>query len=331
VNQRKNARIFALVLAGGLVALAIACSVGSVDFADKACPCGGDYVCDSARNVCVLPGMLGQPSDDGGVDAPVADSGPNACIGDSCPCTGDPDCKDPARHKCSPEKVCVECVATSDTCPAGSYCNASNQCVLGCKEESDCQISPAAPHCETTRHQCVACRTLGDCTGADRCSPSGECVAGCDLDAGKLCALGKECCDGLCIDTKRDPFNCGACGVACSTQNGTPACTPAGCSWTCANGYGHCATGNTGCETNQRSDALHCGACTTDCNALVVNANNVSCTAASCGYATCKANFYDCDGKADSGCECPCGGDGEICCPGKVCSVGTCRGNNRCM
>ena len=107
----------------------------------------------------------------------------------------------------------------------------------------------------------------------------GRGVEGCDLAAGKLCSPGKECCSGLCIDTKKDPLNCGSCGFACSTANATPTCTASVCTWTCANGYAHCTNTNSGCETNTRSDALHCGACDVDCGANATCLAQVQCQA----------------------------------------------------
>jgi hypothetical protein len=329
-----------LLVAGATLAVVVSCSIGDVDFDGKACPCGAGYVCDASRNLCVRPGAggvdAGNVPDSSGPGLSPDSGGGGACAGDNCPCTKDADCVDPTRSRCSPAKVCVECVptATPDTCGAGTYCNAANECTLGCKAESDCVISPSAPHCDTQRHQCVACRTLADCTGADQCSPAGECVQGCDIAAGKLCPSGKACCDNLCIDTKTDVLNCGGCGMACSTANGTPSCAASACSWSCANGFGHCGTGNTGCETNLRTSVTHCGSCTKDCNGSVSNANGLTCAGGNCGYTSCKTGFADCNGNAQDGCDCACGqAKNQPCCPGGVCnfSGGNCNAANKCI
>jgi hypothetical protein len=37
-----------------------------------------------------------------------------------------------------------------------------------------------------------------------------------------LCPLGRVCCDGNCVNTANDPFNCGRCGVRC--EGGRPYC-----------------------------------------------------------------------------------------------------------
>lgn len=314
-----RARVLASLFTVTLVA---ACSIGEIDVANKACPCGDAFVCDTARNVCVSPGQL------------AASAGSDAgTLCDDCPCGGDADCRDPSRPRCSPTlSRCVECLsAPSDTCPGGSYCNALSQCTLGCKSDGDCQISPASPRCDVARHQCVECLSSAQCQDNKVCSPSGTCVAGCDLTQGKTCATG-ACCDGFCVDTQSDPLSCGACGVVCSTTNGTPKCSGGSCSWTCASGFAHCASDNTGCETNTRSDATHCGSCTRNCNATVMNANGVACSAGSCAFTSCKTGFGDCDGQPGNGCECECGASGQRCCPGDVCNGGLrCIGNGKCQ
>ena len=307
----------ALPIALAIVGVFVACSVGDVDFANKSCPCGAGYVCDAARNLCVLPS---ERADAGDIDATVPGTDSGACTGETCPCGVDGDCKDRDRPHCSDKKVCVECVVPTD-CRAGTFCNDKNQCVLGCKDEADCQISPASPHCAIARHQGVECRTTADCKGSEQCSPSGQCAEGCN-DAGLGCNGGRLCCQGLCIDATRDLLNCGACGVACSTANGTPACAASTCTWTCANGFGHCSAGNTGCETNLRTDPLHCGTCTTVCSTQVKNATGISCSTGTCNYTACAANHDDCDTNRANGCECTCGTTkNERCCPGDTCNA----------
>lgn len=306
--------------------IAVACSI-DVSLANKACPCTSGWVCDTARNVCVLPGSVGV-SDGGAADA-VAEAAP-ACPDDQCPCNVDSDCKDPTRSHCSPSKICVECVRSPDTCPALQFCNDAFQCTLGCKEESDCRVSPAVPHCNTTSHQCVQCITNDQCGDAGLlCSPSGSCVQGCDPSKGRGCPTDRTCCANLCLDITTDVLNCGACGTACSAANGTPRCVGSACAWTCASGYDHCAQGNTGCETNLRTDVDHCGTCTTDCKVRTANATGITCNAGRCDFTACTNGYGNCDGYDPNGCECACGAvAGQICCPGNVCTFdgGKCVG-----
>ena len=301
-----NARLrTGIIVIAVVLGVAVACSV-NVDVTNKACPCGSGFVCDQARNVCVLP-----------QDLDAATVAPTTC-GDPCACVVDVDCKDPARPRCSPAKTCAECTRTPDTCPAGSYCNELFQCTLGCKKESDCQLSPAVPHCEATRHQCVECVTSDQCTGGRACSPSGACVESCST--AKPCAQGL-CCKGLCVDTGGDLLNCGGCDVTCVNKNSTPKCVAGACAWTCASGFTHCDSGNTGCETNTRTDPAHCGSCAKRCDNL--NAKNVTCSAGACAYTTCMDGFGDCDGNRTNGCECACGAQkNQPCCPGGICTNG---------
>ncbi|GAC1560706.1 MAG: hypothetical protein NVS3B10_18880 [Polyangiales bacterium] len=319
-RRRASLTSRAVVVASGLgLGLVFACHV-DVDLANKQCPCVAGYVCDVARNVCVTPSDI--VPDSGGPIVPPC--------GETCPCTVDTDCKEPTRLHCSPAKKCAECIQIPDTCPASNYCNDLFECTLGCKQESDCQISPTVPHCQTARHQCVECTTSDQCTGGKTCSPSGACVESCS--ATKPCAAG-QCCAGLCVDTKNDPLACGACtSSACATTNGTPTCSGGTCSWTCANGFAHCDSGNTGCETNIRTDVAHCGSCSKRCDSL--NANNIACTAGVCTYTTCLPGFGDCNMNRADGCECQCGTTRNgPCCPDGTCSPGlTCNaGAGKCQ
>jgi hypothetical protein len=298
----------------GMLGLAVACGI-EVDVANKACPCGAGYVCDEPRNVCVLPQDLKAPPE----------PPPPAC--DPCPCATSSDCKDPTRPSCSPGKICVECGRAPDTCALG-YCNELFQCTAGCKDESDCQKISPGTHCELSRHQCVECvGTTFPCTGAGKaCSPAGACVDSCTTQP---CAGGKACCQGLCLDTQGDVLNCGACGSACVTTNGTPACTAGACTWTCASGFAHCGTTNSGCETNIRTDLTHCGSCKSTCNDF--NAKGLACTAGACTFTTCMDGFDDCDDDRKNGCECTCGAKGQECCPaGRPCTTGDCNPAGKC-
>jgi hypothetical protein len=108
----------------------------------------------------------------------------------------------------------------------------------------------------------------------------------------------------------------------CSAANGTPQCTASACGWTCANGFTHCGTGNTGCETDTRSDAAHCGGCNTACATKLLNVADPTCAASTCGFTTCALGFMDADNNKTNGCETACGDKGEACCPNRSCKTG---------
>ncbi len=274
-----------------------------------------------------------------------ADSG---CIGSGCPCDENKDCLDTTFTQCI-EGKCGQCTNDpSDTCPDGLYCLPTHECAPGCKSDAECaRIAPGAPYCNVARHQCVSCRGPDDCKALpnQECGPSGVCADKCTSDAGGAgsCDDGKACCNGLCVDTADDAFNCGACGntcsgasprccnglcadtqndedncgacgTACVTTNGQPSCLAGSCRWNCNPGYSHCAQGNTGCETSTSSNTTQCGNCVTNCNNTVANATGVTCASSTCNYASCKGGFLDEDGNRRNGCETVCGVTNGPCC-----------------
>ena len=76
-------------------------------------------------------------------------------------------------------------------------------------------------------------------------------------------------CDGACVDTGFDPFNCGGCGMRCTT--GVPhtraQCFGGRCETPCEDGYQNCnSTLSDGCETYVLgSDRANCGSCRGTC------------------------------------------------------------------
>lgn len=78
---------------------------------------------------------------------------------------------------------------------------------------------------------------------------------GADVDAGPACDLGTV-------------LHCGECGSACNERNTDNAqCIEGGCVLTCTEPWGDCDGDqrSTGCETDLRSDADHCGRCGRKC------------------------------------------------------------------
>lgn len=231
--------------------------------------------------------------------------------------------------------------------------------VGACSSADDCTVAPLLK-CETTRARCVECLGTADCTAPAVCSASGRCGLVCD--ASNPCADGRTCCDGLCLDTRNDPLHCGGCGMACSggetlccngvcanpsvsvehcgacgnacsTFRNTPTCSGGSCVYGCESGHGHCASGNTGCET--ATDTVDdCGGCGNAC--VATNAMTNACGGTQCSY-TCKAGFLDCIkvGANTDGCESTtsdvtsCGGCGNVCdsinSTGATCPSGSCQ------
>jgi len=334
-----------VTLAAALVI--VACGVGELSLAGKACPCVTGYSCDTTTNTCVTTSSA--------VDAaPI-------CADAGCSCSTNADCHDTAFPTCVGAQ-CVACSTSPDSCVAGYYCVDTKNCAYGCKSDAECTGS--GKFCDTTRHACLDCRTSADCTNGLQCTPSGSCTIACEVGgdaASTSCPNGQSCCGGFCIDTSTDVRNCKTCGnvckgsgsqeccggtctdvlstttscgtceTSCSTTNDSPSCAAGACVFACSPGFCHTDTANDGCTTP--SNSLHvCGSCFNDCSVAVLNASGVGCDGAACTYTTCNFGYGDCDGKASNGCECKCGGDSQTCCPGSVCHNGTtCNtATNRC-
>ncbi|MDB4932683.1 MAG: hypothetical protein JWM10_5167, partial [Myxococcaceae bacterium] len=201
---------------------------------------------------------------------------------------------------------CVQCLATADTCAAGSYCVAgSNVCAAGCRNDEGCAAgvgdAGAAPgrRCDVATRACVECVTDEHCPSGTLCVGS-TCVVGCT--AARACPTGQTCCAGACVDPLANTSHCGACDNRCTLAHAAPACMNGVCAvMTCTAPYDDCdASAANGCETDTLNDVAHCGGCGMACAARARSA--ASCAAGRCAYA-CDAGFADCDGSAANGCE----------------------------
>ena len=110
-----------------------------------------------------------------------------------------------------------------------------------------------------------------DSPGADHDPPDAQAPApdsaGAPVDGGAAeasardapsCPSGKTPCASLCVDSKTDPKNCGACGHACA---GAEACVDGACVLTCDAGL----TGCGGACVKTSTDLSHCGSCSNAC------------------------------------------------------------------
>nr|MBK7070110.1 hypothetical protein [Deltaproteobacteria bacterium] len=276
------------------------------------------------------------------MDAPMdtpADMGPPRC-------TSATDCMtNPGRGACDTATgMCVQCVASSDTCPATEHCNgATNTCEPGCRSDDGCMSSGgptdggavARTRCDVTAHTCVECVTNEHCPSGTLCVGS-VCVMGCTPERG--CPSGQSCCSGACVDGQTNLAHCGRCDNRCSVANAMPLCLNGTCGVGACNApFGDCdSSGANGCETNTQTDLAHCGACNRACPARA-NATT-TCASGACGF-TCTPGFSDCDGDASNGCEVntatsttSCGACGRACnppngtasCAAGVCAVAAC-------
>jgi hypothetical protein len=199
------------------------------------------------------------------------------------------------------------CGGCGNTC---SFANGVGACMNGscvlvaCNAGfGDCNGN-SADGCETNTSTSV-----GNCGGCGNvCAPAngtGACSAGtCTIAA---CNSGFGDCNGNAADgcetnTSTSVGNCGGCGNACTTANGTPACTGGSCTiGSCNPGYGNC-NGNTldGCETNTNTSLSNCGGCGNVCS--IANGSG-TCTNGTCGISGCNSGYASCNGSAGDGCE----------------------------
>jgi hypothetical protein len=334
-----------------LGAVAAGCSTGATVVGGPAdAAVANDLAADVTADVAVdVPVDLGAPMDtalDASVDAPKdvamdtpADQGPPRCMGAT-------DCAaNPGRGVCDTASGrCVQCVASSDTCPATEHCNgATNTCEPGCRSDDGCTASGgpvdggAGPRarCDVANHTCVECVTNEHCPSGTLCVGS-VCVTGCTAE--RACPSGQTCCSGACVDGATNLAHCGRCDNRCAVANAMSLCLNGNCGVGACNApFGDCdMAGANGCETNTLTDLAHCGACNRACPARANAAS--SCAAGACGF-TCNPGFADCNLDATDGCEvntgtstASCGRCGAACnppngtaaCVAGVCTVGAC-------
>ena len=219
----------------------------------------------------------------------------------------------------------INCGACGTACADGQICNAG-VCRVSCMTGStDC-----AGVCRDLQSDLANCGACGTACGAGEVCTMGACRTS--------CMTGQVLCAGLCTSTQFDPTNCGTCGTRCGPYaNAMATCTAGSCVQVCAAGFDDCNTDRAdGCERNLNADLTHCGRCG---NACPPRANaTINCAAGVCGF-TCEANFADCDGNPNNGCEVDlrttvgnCGRCGNACsvangtaaCVAGACAVASC-------
>ncbi len=226
--------------------------------------------------------------------------------------------------------------AVTLTAPAGQY--ASQNFTLPTAIASGRSYTVSVPATPATPPQ--SC-TVTNAAGTVTANNVANVVVNCTLAA---CASGTANCDGNLLNgcetnTETSVANCGACGSACTTTNGTPACVSGVCAvGACSAGYADCnGLAVDGCEVNTRTSTSNCGACGSVCNPA--NANGAACTSGACTFTTCASGFANCDNSVATGCEVDvtasltnCGACGSVCalanatsaCVASTCTLAAC-------
>ncbi|MBI4701113.1 MAG: hypothetical protein HY744_08140 [Deltaproteobacteria bacterium] len=153
------------------------------------------------------------------------------CVGGACtcpapflPCDDNKDCV--AHQSCNPTTHCCECIMTCNKdadCPLGPQgqglaCNQIDHCCdIACLPDVTCTSSAECPKGQFCVNHC--CVTLG-------CYPGGQGDLACQQFLSSRCGAQYDqfitCCAvapgsslGHCLDTCKDPLNCGGCGTTC--------------------------------------------------------------------------------------------------------------------
>ena len=176
-----------------------------------------------------------------------------------------------------PSETGTPCTRNSD-CQSG-ICypvpGGSAVCTTPCSTASDCVpgwscaalIGQPSNVCECTRSTEVCDGQDNDCDGIVDNEPAADqwCVQ--QDGVGQVCQSGAcscaSVCGGTCVDTQRDPQNCGGCGHAC-TANGA----------VCSDGQCACPGDQTVCGSScidTATDPNNCGGCGAVCNGACSN------------------------------------------------------------
>lgn len=181
------------------------CCYGAVSCNDGCC-LGLANQCNPQGNCCAPNCVQRECGDDGcgaGGTCGTCPSGQTCSADGQCQGSCVPQCR---GRQCGPDG----CGGTCGTCPTGSTCNdSSGQCL--------CTPDCTGKRCGSNGcgGSCGACRSGQVCTAAGYCTGPCQNTQDCRGEPGV-----DTCCDGLCIITLADRFNCGACGHQCAAGLG---------------------------------------------------------------------------------------------------------------
>jgi len=165
------------------------------------------------------------------------------------------------------------CGSCGDGCSSNHVKNRTcdRDCTGSCQTGfADCNADLRTDGCETG-----ISKDVKNCGGCNVSCSTNHITASCAAGAcNGTCAAnfadcnGNKQTDGCESDSRTDAKNCGACGIVCSKNHVSGACSAGKCGGECASGFADC-NGNKqtdGCEVNTNSDAANCGACDKACD-----------------------------------------------------------------
>lgn len=300
------------------------------------CPAGfGD--CDGDPNNGCEADLATSLDHCGGCDSPCAiTNGTGICTGGSClveSCfVGFGDCDDDPDTGCETDTTsssahCGSCQSPCEFTNAIGNCSQS-ECSMGAcsngyadcddDESTGCEI-----HTDSSLFNCGTCGNA--CEARPNSTPlcsDGQCVLQCEATYDDCDGDYSNGCEA---DLQTDVEHCGACSVACSDVNATPACVAATCEITCDTDYANCDDDvTTGCEVDLANDPTNCGGCFQPCP--VPDSATATCASLVCGFA-CLPGFGDCNADGVDGCETNTTADDANCAAcGRSCLGGNCVG-----
>ena len=233
----------------------------------------------------------------------------------------------------------ADCNSTAaDGCEAdlladSAHCSA---CTTACGADQVCSNGACGASCGAGLTNCSgACRNIVNdpaaCGACGTVCPSGpNATAFCATGAcGLRCDPGFGDCDGnpangceAALDTLT---NCGGCGVACAYANAGASCTAGVCAiGACSANFANCnGSAIDGCESDLRSNGIHCGTCANACGGGQVCSNSACATSCGTGLNNCSGTCRNTQTDPLS-----CGACGTACVAGSnstaFCTAGTC-------
>jgi hypothetical protein len=223
------------------------------------------------------------------------------------------DCDEKCPEEPGNTAYCLNGECGETMCEAG-YGNCNGDPDDGCEQDLT-----SVAHCGRCGGQCNVAHGTAGCDADLGCT-----VAACD-DGWDNCNTGDPdggYSDGCEVNLETSADDCGACGNACSVEQGTGVCVAGECEISgCEEGWSDCdGDYANGCEIDTASDEDNCGGCGpsgVQCNSLFPNATG-QCVGGTCVLDDCLGSYADCT--SEVGCETNtqssnlhCGGCGEPC------------------